>query len=744
MSGGGKDAQVIGYKYYMGLHFGICLSPNSSPVDSIKRIDVGERVAWSGNATSNQQLYIDSPELFGGEEEEGGIQGKLDLHFGGISQDKNNYLEGLLGLIPAFRGVLSAVFERGYIAAFNPYVKPWRFIVKRCPKYWYPEKAEINGIANPAHILYDCIISREFGMSYPATSIDDATFRAVADTLHLEGFGLSFTYKGNGMSALEGFVKEILNHINGTFFVSQSTGLFGIKLLRDDYDFNTVDVFDEDNILSMDSFQRVAWGETTNEITVIYTDPVTFSDTSITVQDLANITIQGGIVAQTKTYRGIRSADIAYRVAMRDLTVMSSPLAKITITVNRDGWNKIVGDVLKLNWSDHGIVNKIYRILEIDYGLLNSGKIKLIITEDVFGLPDTSYAEEQGSLWVEPVSTPEDLEDWRIDEATYFQVFTKLTEPEIAELDPQFGFITMMSKRDNGLYLNYQIHSSSDNLDYKRTGTGFFNPTILASVEVDYLDTLIYYDINTNDEYIESGGLVYADNELMEIVSIDLANKTITVKRGVLDSIPQKHLVDSIFYFNQSGFDNTERVLNELTYLKLLPKSSSGVLDPALASNKTIVIAQRFQRPYPPANVKLNAEYYPEFIIGDILISWSHRDRTQQTVDYESWTTGSIGQEIGVTYTIKIYNDLQTLIHTVSGLSGDNYIYSEDQEIIDNGHQSTKLTFNIISTRDGLDSFSDFNYTAKREGVPINLDLDSSNLSLNHNLTDYVENWRNQ
>ncbi len=713
--GSSKDAVVVGYKYYMGLHFGICLSPDGSPVDSIIRIDAGERVAWSGNITSDQQIYINSPELFGGEEEEGGVQGYLDINFGGASQGINSYLSGLLGTVPAFRGILSMVFRRGYITAFNPYVKPWRILAKRCPKYWYSAKAEINSIANPAHIIHECITSREFGMGYPESSIDDASFKAVADTLHSEGFGLSFLYKGNSGSDLEGFIKEVLDHINGTFYQNQSTGLFALKLLRDDYASDDLDLFNEDNILSLDRFERVAWGETTNEITVIYTDPVTFKDTSITVQDLANILIQGGIVSQTKNYRGIRSQSIAYRVAMRDLTVMSTPLAKVNLTINREGWDKIVGDVFKLNWVKLGVENRIYRILDIDYGLLNDGKIKIIASEDVFGLPADTYAEDQDNLWTEPDSTPADLQEWRLDESTYYQVAAKLTQAEIDALDPQFGFITALAKKDNSMFLNYQIHSSSDNVDYKRTGTGFFNPVVKLLNNIDYLDTLIEYSAETDSVFIIENTLIYAGDELMEVTAIDTAAQTFTVKRGVLDTVPTKHTADDIFYFNLPGNDNTERVDGELTHIKLLPKSSSGLLDIGSAIRKTITMNQRYQRPYPPGNVKINDYYYPNNYTGDIVLSWAHRDREQQMAGYNEWTTGDIGPEIGVTYTIKIYNDSSTLIHTETGLSANNFTYTEANEVADNGGSvSPQLDFEIFTVLGSLDCLFKYTHTSSR------------------------------
>jgi hypothetical protein len=133
-------------------------------VDAVTEIIVGEKTAWTGSVTGNGSLSIIRRDLFGGEEREGGVDGTLDLMFGASGQGPNAYLQGKLGAnIPAFRGVLSVAW-RGLVSAMNPYIKPWRFRVKRIPRAWYPAKAEISGDANPAHILRDCLTNADWGM----------------------------------------------------------------------------------------------------------------------------------------------------------------------------------------------------------------------------------------------------------------------------------------------------------------------------------------------------------------------------------------------------------------------------------------------------------------------------------------------------------------------------------------------------------------------------------------------------
>lgn len=146
------EKPIIGYKYYLGVHFVPCLGP----VDALTRIEVDKKTAWQGNATGGR-IVIDAPELFGGQSREGGVSGYVDFLPGESSQGVNDYLQGWRGgLMSAFRGVCSVVLRQAYIGN-NPYLKPWAFTIQRIFKgdqgavQWYPEKAAIGagfGIGN--------------------------------------------------------------------------------------------------------------------------------------------------------------------------------------------------------------------------------------------------------------------------------------------------------------------------------------------------------------------------------------------------------------------------------------------------------------------------------------------------------------------------------------------------------------------------------------------------------------------
>lgn len=153
--GGKKKKTTIGYKYYMGLFMGLC----RGPVDAIRQIRVGDKTAWSGHATSNSSITINKPDLFGGEEQEGGIDGTLQVMLGAPTQPRNESLAAMLGgLVSAFRGVTTTFFD-GLVCAMSPYPKEWSYLVQKTKagwhkdECWYPAKCEIVLLGGEVQLL---------------------------------------------------------------------------------------------------------------------------------------------------------------------------------------------------------------------------------------------------------------------------------------------------------------------------------------------------------------------------------------------------------------------------------------------------------------------------------------------------------------------------------------------------------------------------------------------------------------
>jgi hypothetical protein len=721
--GGSSKSQTVGYRYYLGMHLAIC----HGPVDAITEIQVGERQAWSGNLTASGRITVNMPELFGGEKREGGISGAIDAAFGQASQTPNDYLVSKIGSPqPAYRGVLSLILRQLYIAANNPYIKPWAVRVKRCFRDWYSAKAEINGAANPAHIVYECLTNAAWGMGYPTASIDDASFRAAADVLSNEGFGLNMIWLQQ--SKIEQFVKEVMDHIGGVLTTSPSTGRFVLKLVRADYTVATLPILNPDNVIELESFQRAAWGETTNEIVLIYTKPDTFKETSIAVQDLANIQAQGAVVSQTRRYPGITSDNLAARVAMRDLASVSTPLAKVRLKVNRKAWNLYPGDVFMLEWPALGIAGLVMWIAGVDGGSLSNGAISIDAVEDVFGLPSAVYTASQPTGWTDPVPAPSATTPRRLVEAPYWDVARALSASELAYLDATDCFLQTLGGRPASGALNYDLYSKTNSATtYNQRGQGEFCPTaVLGSSLAQELTSTTTYSGELDIDLVDTGTYAYINDEVVLVTAINTTTQSLTLTRGVMDTVPVSQAAGSRIWFadGAQGVDPTEYAAGETVNARLLTVTGKGTLALASAPTDSLAMNRRQNRPYPPGNVKINNVAYPAVAKGDLVISWAHRDRLSQTVSLVLQTNGNIGPEAGVTYTLRIYGEAGSLRRTYSGLTGTSQTYTLADDTADSGlgRPNAALRIELEANRAGVISLQKHSIAFERAGYGLHYD----------------------
>ena len=304
---GGKGSSVtVGYRYKMGLHAGIA----HGPCDALLEIRGGNVTLWSGSQTSSGSITINAGNAYGGDKGEGGVIGKLDVMMGELTQVANAYLSAKqTGLQPAYRGLMSCVFNGGLMASNNPYPKPWSFRVRRTTQGWdannpwYTAKAAItlsNGVIsmNTAHIVYEVLTNRDWGMGYPASIIDTTAFQAAADQLFSEGLGLCILWLRQ--DTIESFLQQIVNYAGGVLVQSKTTGLFQFNLIRGGYNVATLPTITRDDIIEVQEIDAATITGATNEIVVNWVDPTTKTTRVTTVQALGAIQSQGVVISDSR------------------------------------------------------------------------------------------------------------------------------------------------------------------------------------------------------------------------------------------------------------------------------------------------------------------------------------------------------------------------------------------------------------------------------------------------------------
>lgn len=581
----------------------------------------------------------------------------------------------------------------------------------------YGGDVDVNAVAesvptwldmNPAHIIYKLLTQRVWKLAIPADKLDDDVWRATADTLYDEGFGLSFEFESNVEARQH--IQTVLDHINGYLKENMATGKLELRLIRDDYDVDELlELKETTNILAVSKFQRAMYGDVANEVTVEYRDDDENVKT-VAWHNEAAILAQGGVVPSRRVYAGVHRDNLAARIAQRDCRVTSALLAKLTITTNRALWNHDRGDVVAVTLPDLGFSKAPFRIASIDKGDFARGEIRVELVEDIFGLGATAYdlGEEVSdgfdSTTMEPPANVE------LVELPYWRVATSIGSAELAELPEGVGFAQAIVEREtDGAYsFSYQMDYSPDDDIYAPLTTGNYAPTSMLDAGIGKTDTTLTLagdGITAADMNTATENFLLVGGEWMAVLTFDDETYTATVKRGVLDTVPAEHAVGARVSLVPSGngMDRTERLATETAWYRIIPVGSGTGLDAADAPTASITFDWRFDRPYPPGKFRINAEYFPASVDrGDIVFTWAHRDRVQQTAGAVDFTESSIGPEAGTEYVLDIYDGDDNLLRSQT-LTGTTWTW-EDLDIVADGDPLT-VKVELKSVRNSLDSW---------------------------------------
>ncbi|MBV5305553.1 MAG: phage tail protein [Desulfobulbaceae bacterium] len=730
MGGGGKgkSCATTGYRYYAGLHLVFCHGLNH-----LLKIRVGDQWAWEGDAVDNTAIYVNSPELFGGDAREGGIVGTVDPQFGLSTQPQNGYLQSVLGsVIPAYRGLFGLVARKCQMSANNPYIKEWGILGQRTSFGWHDEWATIvasDGFAdmNPVHIIYETLTNTSWGgLGYPTADLDMDSFEDAAYKLaqgvdpNQEAFGLSLVWAKN--SSVEDFLGLILSHIEAVLYPSHITGLITLKLIRNDYTLAMTPILDTSNIIDLVDFQNSSAAEAPNQLSINWVDRDNSPQTT-TVHDIAGIArANGQVIATSMEFVGIATEDWAQKIAARELQQVVVPIASVTLEINRRNFSLEPGDIFRFSWAPLGIVEMVMRVAKIEINVHTDSKIRISASRDVYGLGATPFTQPSGSLWTSPISAPADAIKRKVDEVTWWQFVQQYGESAavLAEIDDSSTLVTCFCGRPSSDAMNYQMWSRNVGApDYALRDTDNFPfiGTVVGAMVPELESTITLLEsIDTN--MVAVGQYAALGNELVWITAINPVLSTVTIARGVLDTIPVSHADGETIWCHQNfyGLDGTERAVGEQVEIRMLPSTASGRLDLGAATTEAITCAGRMMRPYPPGNVKINTLRWPDSIgaAEALTVSWAHRDRTLQTAAMIYQDAADIGPEPGVTYTLRLYGETDVLKKTVTGLTGTTYTWATEVADSGLGRLNTSVRVGIESARGAIVSLQKWNVVAVR------------------------------
>ena len=659
---------TAGHRYYLGMDLALCNGPVDALVDILA--GTGEdlksiRFGQSAGASGAMNISVNDPDAFGGEEKEGGIEGFGTFYPGNQTQGSDAYMSRRLGITyPAYRGVCHIVCGRDILSGtwLNSLLSgPWylgtlqhiknmAFVLRRCPNPLNipAAQANINGDANPAMIIHECLQMKAWGLGFPAARFDIASFTSAAATLASEGFGMSLIL--DSPKAADEVIETVLRHIDGVCFTDPATGLWTLKLARPDYDHSTISEFTPDDIAECE-MSRGSWEDTVNEVKVSYTDRTKWKEGMVQAQEPANFATRLGELATTTIdFSGFSNAATAQKACNRELRAASYPMIRGRCRINRRAWALRMGSPFRVTWPPLGIEGMAVRVLSIDYGNLTEGMMEIEFCEDIFSAAYTAFSAPPESGWTDPIRDP---------------------QPPVAQLAVESPHqmlngmasarILVGAVRADGGEMGYQVWSNETGAyaqtsdipqfmpsgvltaAYPRTtaatdATGF---TITSTMDLDNLTAANATERARGDNllYFADTGEICAWGSIAINAGGDIVVGGIV--RGVYDTLPADHATGTRVYFIRSGgvdylmdYGTPQLddgiVSSKSMNLKLLPYTARGVIDINSVSAMAMASTDRVSKPYPPGYVRINNNFWPNgaTYAGTVTLTWAHRNRT--------------------------------------------------------------------------------------------------------------------
>jgi len=406
----------FGYRYYIGMTLGLCHGPDVR----LRAIKIADHVVWTGSL-SGGTFTIDKPGEFGAE---GGIFGVCDHVPGSLTQNRNTYLNTQHPNAPAFRktsviywrgpsslddaptgdasALLNEVRYCGYIGR-STLVKEWRVRLDRFPNYLETDFSVVKSVhANFAEVIYELLTDQVVGLGLATSLVNTASFAAAAETLYNETLGCSF--KWEQPTEINDILTRLLETIDGVLYSNLDTGEITLDLIRPDYDVEDLVLIDETQTGVELELERSDPNDSVGEIRIPFVDVENnFTEATALWQSLSNRNQQGFSAQITLERFGLGDAAAGNMIATREGRALAVPLDRATIRTNRETYNFTVGTPFRLAWTPYELEEKVFRVLEIDYGTLEDGKIVIKAIEDQFAIGETQLGAVVSTSWIDPV-----------------------------------------------------------------------------------------------------------------------------------------------------------------------------------------------------------------------------------------------------------------------------------------------------------------------------------------------------
>lgn len=446
---------------------------------------------------------------------------------------------------------------------------------------------------NPAHALYYARTHADLGRE-PVANMNDASYRAAADRLYAEGFGICWTLDPSSES-LEEFEDRICRLIGGSVSRSLTDGRYHLDLARDGYNIDSLPVITDDDILDL-KIQSPTLDGAVNSLSVKYFDPDKKEEiVTPPVQALALIDAFGTI-HQTVEYPEIPTGALAALIAERDLRAGCTPKFVLELTVIPDAVLNIRPSMhFRLKAPKRRIADMVLILGEKQAGTLRSGAVKATATQDVYGLPATAFVQVEPGVDTTPDPTAHPVVEQAAFEAPYIEVVQRLDRANLDVIPPDAGYLLAVAAQPAAGGKNFDLVVADAGGEYLAEATGEWSPLAVVAgaagdPQIGPGERIVpVSSIKRADEVVVGSAAVWG-GEIVRVDAIDASAGTVTLGRGCADTVAASHPRGSLiwFYDDSAVSDLVERSDGEVADIKLLTNTGTSQADPALTTALSI------------------------------------------------------------------------------------------------------------------------------------------------------------
>ncbi len=588
----GKKCTTVGYGYDLTFGYAFC-----ERADSLLGFKFDGKIKWTGEVNTSGDYFSAMTGKKGNKYKSDYGKSTIYCYFGDQTTSPYQHSEYPV----CYKHLAWLYFPRAFVGdnvtSIPRYQAKWRHLS------FYPGTYnDIEGEANASYVIYYLLNTM---LKIDSSQIDETSFEYAAQLLHQEKFGISFVMTREKKTI--DWIKEILRTIDGAVYYSPIDGKYKIKLFRDDYDVNTLPIFDEVNTKGY-KIERGSWSDVVTTFNFKFTNPDNGKADSIVIYNNAALTMVGYVRQKEFSFMMIQNKFARKAVINRVIRKQGYPLATLRMKVNiMEAGDLVPGSVFIFKNDKYGLPARVYRVVTIGGDKEDSLDLEISAIEDLFSLDvDLSQDFDPGGDTTEGhqiVSTPV--------ENTSYEMGNEFTDDEdegyvpIAPYPNKTEIITqltvdtpMKSPEATPVWYKYTLNEAIDSSYF------YENDKEIEVTDANDLEFLF----SLSEEDFQKGMLIgYIDGTIWCFKSIVQVSGT-TYKLTRPMCLSKKHAtfpIDSVLYLLPNAIEDLTLFEFEAEYLPTedysiwysSPLDEGGVVSASHTKN----YAARY--PLPPSNL---------------------------------------------------------------------------------------------------------------------------------------------